>query len=354
MKLGGRDVVIGVMAVVIAALSWTLIYIERDELRIRDEEFDEEIDIDTSATLENGRAVVRVSAESQAASGIRVAPLRAAQNESSVQVYGSVVDVNSLLELRGQYLAAVGERRAIRATVDATRIEFQRAQKLYQDDRNISEQALRSVESRLQVAQAQLVSADAAVSVLADTLRSSWGPVVGEWATQSDSASLQALFERRSRLVRLVFPHELPRSAALPRIFIAPVSFGDQQVEARFISESNQGSAVLPGKTYFYLVEGSELRAGTRVVASVTTGGEKRDGIVVPNIAVVWHAGKAWVYVKQDAETFARYEISVANELHDGWFQSGVLEAGDEVVVSGAQLLLSEELKFQIRNENED
>ena len=30
------------------------------------------------------------------------------------------------------------------------------------------------------------------------------------------------------------------------------------------------------------------------------------------------------------------------------------LQVGDEVVVSGAQLLLSEELKFQIRNENED
>ena len=29
-------------------------------------------------------------------------------------------------------------------------------------------------------------------------------------------------------------------------------------------------------------------------------------------------------------------------------------DAGDEVVVSGAQLLLSEEQKFQIRNENED
>ncbi len=33
---------------------------------------------------------------------------------------------------------------------------------------------------------------------------------------------------------------------------------------------------------------------------------------------------------------------------------SNRLNPGDEVVTSGAQLLLSEELKFQIRNENED
>jgi multidrug efflux pump subunit AcrA (membrane-fusion protein) len=165
---------------------------------------------------------------------------------------------------------------------------------------------------------------------------------------------LQSLLRRRSVLVRLVFPHELPRSSARPRILLAPVSTGGEQVEARFISESHQGSTVLPGNTYFYLVDGAELRAGTRVVASVTIGDEKRDGIVVPNDAVVWHAGKAWVYIAQDPATFGRYEISTTNELFDGWFQSGSLKPGDEVVVSGAQLLLSEELKFQIRNENED
>ena len=354
MKLTARDIIIAVMAIVIAALAWSLIYVSRDELSIHGEEYEEEIEIDTSATVENGRAIVRVDAESQAASGIRVAPLYAAQNETSVQVYGSVVDVNSLLDLRGQFLAAAGEERAMRASVEAAKVEYQRAQKLYQDDRNISEQAMRAVESRYRVAQARLVSAEAAVSVLADTLRSSWGPVVGRWAMKPDSASLQLLLERKTRLVRLVFPHELPRSAAPKHILIAPVSLGGKQVKARFISASHQGSTVLPGKTYFYLVDGSDLRAGTRVVARVRTGGEMRDGIVVPNEAVVWHAGKAWVYVVQDPVTFARYEISTANELYDGWFQSGLLQAEEEVVVSGAQLLLSEELKFQIRNENED
>lgn len=225
---------------------------------------------------------------------------------------------------------------------------------LYQDDRNISEQALRSVESRYRVAQARLVAADAAVSVLGESLRSSWGPVVGGWAMDTGSAQLQALLRRRSLLVRLVFPHELPRSAARPRILLEPVSAGGEQFEARFVSVTYQGSSVIPGNTYFYLVEGADLRAGTRVVARVTTGGEKRDGTIVPNEAVVWHAGKAWIYVRQDPSTFARYEISTANELFDGWFQSGSLQAGEQVVVSGAQLLLSEELKFQIRNENED
>jgi hypothetical protein len=40
--------------------------------------------------------------------------------------------------------------------------------------------------------------------------------------------------------------------------------------------------------------------------------------------------------------------------MGDGFFNVVDWDDDIEVVVSGAQLLLSEELKFQIRNENED
>jgi hypothetical protein len=49
-----------------------------------------------------------------------------------------------------------------------------------------------------------------------------------------------------------------------------------------------------------------------------------------------------------------RKEVATGNEVPGGWFNAANFEPGDEVVVSGAQLLLSEEQKFQIRNENED
>ena len=39
--------------------------------------------------------------------------------------------------------------------------------------------------------------------------------------------------------------------------------------------------------------------------------------------------------------------------MESGWFNQG-LSVGEEVVVNGAQLLLSEEFKSQIKNENED
>jgi multidrug efflux pump subunit AcrA (membrane-fusion protein) len=120
------------------------------------------------------------------------------------------------------------------------------------------------------------------------------------------------------------------------------------------VADSPQVDPGLPGETYFYLVHGNGYRAGMRVAARVGLGGAPVAGVIVPAEAVVWHAGKAWAYVKQDEQTFARHEVSAAEELDGGWFNAGGFQAGDEVVVSGAQLLLSEELKYQIRNENED
>ena len=55
MRFTANHIVIAVMAVVIAVLSWTLIYISRDHLRLHDEEIEEEIETGSSASVEDGR-----------------------------------------------------------------------------------------------------------------------------------------------------------------------------------------------------------------------------------------------------------------------------------------------------------
>ena len=48
-----------------------------------------------------------------------------------------------------------------------------------------------------------------------------------------------------------------------------------------------------------------------------------------------------------------RKPINTDTEVEDGWFNQD-LTANTEVVTNGAQLLLSEEFKYLIKNENED
>ena len=85
---------------------------------------------------------------------------------------------------------------------------------------------------------------------------------------------------------------------------------------------------------------------------------KKATGVIVPHEAVVWFANQAWVYQKVGAEKFIRRlistEVEIESDAISGWYNTAGLAANDEVVNSGAQLLLSEELKYQIKNENED
>ena len=355
MRVTLSHVVIAVMALIIAVLTWTLVYFARDELRLDQDRYEDEIGIASTAGEVQGRPAVRVSGASQAASGISVQPLRSATSEDMLEAYGAVISIQPLLELRGRYLAAQGEVRARQAALRAAQSEYERMRLLYNDDRNVSEQALRAAESRFHAESAQLVSARANVDGLDAALRTSWGDAVAGWARNPDSTMLRSLLERRAHLVQISFPFDSPAaSAARGPLAIAPITGRDKARPARYVSEAPQSEAVLPGQTYFYLADGGDLRAGTRVVAQVGLGGRQR-GVLVPAAAVVWHAGKSWVYVKQEDELFARFPVGATRDLGNGWFQpDGDLKPGDEVVVNGAQLLLSEELKFQIRNENED
>ena len=97
-------------------------------------------------------------------------------------------------------------------------------------------------------------------------------------------------------------------------------------------------------------------------VAAESTANESTDGVVIPSNAVVWYAGKAWAYFKAESKDknndinsvkFIRKPINTDTEVDEGWFNQG-LDENSEVVISGAQLLLSEEFKYQIKNENED
>lgn len=348
-------VTIAAMAFIIAVLSWALIYYARDELRGETGEGDQEqIQTTSGARVEDGRPLVKLSAQSQAAAGVTVQTLKAARSQAAIEVYGAVSNLLPLAESRARYLTGLAEARAARAAVILAEADFRRMDLLFRDDRNVSEQALRSSEARYRGEQARQVVADQAVASLRDAMRGNWGETVTGWATNPDSQMMQALLQHRSFLVQLVLPPDLPRAALRERVVLAPATARERLQSARLVGASPQIDPAFPGDTYFYLVDGGNLRAGTWIIGRVSLSEASVSGVVVPSAAVVWHAGKAWAYVKDDEQTFARHEISTADEMDDGWFNSTGFDANEEVVVSGAQLLLSEELKYQIRNENED
>ena len=354
MKLRPVHAIIAVMAIVITLLSWALVYYSRDELGTQAQKREDDIKTVSAAGVEAGRPVVHLSAQSQAAAGIAVQTLKAAKRETAFEAYGIVANLQPLAELRGRYLAAVAEARAARAALVAAESEYRRMEILFRDDRNVSEQAMQAAQARYRAELSRQAAADQAAASIRDTIRGAWGETVTAWAVNPDSQTIHSLLEQTAFLVQLVLPHDLPRAAVRGKIAVAPAMARENARPATFVAESPQIDPAFPGETYFYLVSGGGLRTGMRVAARIKLGSAPTNGVIVPAAAVVWHAGKAWAYVKDDESSFARFEVSTADELEGGWFNTTGFDDDNEVVVSGAQLLLSEELKYQIRNENED
>ncbi len=354
MKPTRSAIIIAVMAVVIAALSWALVYFARDELKLRAERPEDEIRTRSAVTQEEGFAAVRVSPESQKASGIVTAKLEEARSEAAAEVFGVVVNLQPLYELRGKYLAGLADVRGLRAGVASSQAEYERVRKLYADDRNVSERVMQAAEAQWRSEQARLQAAEQSLVSLRETMLAAWGPVITRWATDTRAGEFDALGTQKRVVAQMSFPHDLSASAGKAPLTVAPASALTAQRSATFISPSPQTDAAASGATYFYVADGPGLRTGMRLSGRLRLGGKPRDGVAVPEAAVVWHGGRAWAYVREDASTFLRKPVSTAQEVQGGWFNADGFEDGEEVVVSGAQLLLSEELKFQIRNENED
>jgi hypothetical protein len=77
--------------------------------------------------------------------------------------------------------------------------------------------------------------------------------------------------------------------------------------------------------------------------------------LFIPKESIVWNAGKAWVYIKIAEDKFIRKAVDTNNEDNDGWMiKEDQIKENDEIVISGSQLMLSEEFKYQIKNENDD
>jgi len=127
-----------------------------------------------------------------------------------------------------------------------------------------------------------------------------------------------------------------------------------KSIRAVYISRAPASNATIQGKTYFYHAMTRDLRAGMQVSTVSASSSKLSDGVIIPNTAIIWYAGKSWIYKKSAADKFSRIPVTTDTEVENGWFYQGNLNAGDQVVTSGAQLLLSEEFKSQITNENDD
>lgn len=356
-------IIIGLQAFIIVILFWVLVFYGKDEYEALTIEQEEEIEsashVVTGEDAKDGAAAISLSPASQQQSGIVTTKLEAISHQISASSYGVVIGLEDLVELRTRYLTARADANVARASIANSQQEYQRLVTLNRDNKNVSDRAVAMAESALKSDQARVAAAEAAASASRDSMRQRWGDKLADWATrQPANNTFQRLLQHQDVLLQVTLPFDAAAPSKNASLLIRPSGAKGGVINSSLVSASPRTDSTMQGQTYYYRAPAANLRTGMRVIASLATQNNAANGVIVPDTAVVWYANKAWVYQKQGADKFIRRQINTDieanNESDNGWFNTAGVKAGDEVVTSGAQLLLSEEFKYQITNENED
>lgn len=295
-------------------------------------------------TVNDGVTTLTVDNAAQVRSGIAVKVLAAVQAAGGAAVYGTVADVQPLLDLSSRYAAASAELRAALAELGRRDAERGRIQVLYDDGRNASRKALDAARADAEAARARAASARIAVDASAAALRQQFGPALASWVMAPSSPEMRALAARREVLVRVV---SMAADGAAPRSLVLSGATR-QDVDARLVSASPQTDPGIQGQAWFYRSR-APLAVGTRLDGRFTVPAQA--ALRIPADAVVWYGGQPWAYVRTDGTTFERRRIAQDMPVDGGFIVSAGFAPGEAVVVQGAQLLLSEESRALLRDD---
>jgi len=351
-------IIILIQAIIITTLFAMLVLYGKDEYEtfIQAAAEEEEIETPDHITQVEGQTLIEVNKATQRQSAIVTSPLQAIDYRETVLSYGKVVSIANLIDLRSQYLTILADTQVHEQAATAKQQDYDRLYALNQDDKNVADKVVIKAKQALMSEQTKLKVIRNKAQHLVDSIRQRWGNRLATLATQANTATFNQLLNNQSVLLEITLPFKAAQPAKHSTISIAPTSALQKTVKARYLSPApGNSNQTMQGKTYYYTAAAAFLRVDMPVkVLGLTTSEQAAEGVYVPNKAVVWYAGRPWVYQKTEETTFTRLPINIETEINDGWFYQGTLSSNDEIVTSGAQLLLSEEFKYQITNENDD
>jgi hypothetical protein len=280
-----------------------------------------------------GNVVVVIAPDVQKEIGIATEILVPTVRPVEVEAYGFVLDPSALAKLNSDLLSA-------HAALDAAVAQYRRTKHLYEEQKNAS---LRDV----QAAQASYLTDKNQVKALEQQLRNDWGRQVAQMDSQGRSLLVSALIDRREAMARVTAPigkqpDDVPRTAQL-----LVLGHEGQPLNARAVYPAPTVVPTLQGQSFIVLVTATEfpVRPGAAVSAKIPTSNTAQQGVLVRRSAVVRYAGNEWVYRKLDDDRFVRVEIIPTEITQRGYFVTEKLAPGMQLVITGAQTLLSEELK---------
>lgn len=286
--------------------------------------------------------------------GIETTPVIEKLFFSELMAYATVVDTRDLLRWRSRInqlqstvrVAQVGER--------AAKQELDRLRKLSKNTGSVAGKNVNYADASWQEARANLQAARFQLDDAKIELFQSWGNPIANWVLENPSKEFDRLVSREDTLILVSLPVDASLSADVSMIRVSREGDRDAARKAYFVSPAYLATQQIQGETYYFRISTGKLRLGMRLDAWIPQNDEPRTGFHIPEQAIVWYAGQPWTYTQQDEATFKRRALADGDIVVGGIFIESGFEAGEKLVVSGSQMLLAEEFRWQIHDEDDD
>lgn len=289
---------------------------------------------------------VRLSPDQQRQIGLQTAVLEASPHPEQFRAYGAVLDVARITDLTNSYANAQAQLQTAQAKFDVAKSAFDRAQSLVQSAAMPKKDA-EAAEGTFRTDRASLAAAESQVKTFAATARQEWGPVIGKGIVERSLQTVR-LIERDQFLVQVTLPPGVVL-AEPPRAALAQAPTRNANIDLHYVSPATRTDARIQGLSYFFVASGdSGLLPGMNTTVYVPSG-KTYEGVFVEDTAIVQWQGRSWVYLRTGPDTFKRHPISTDQPVSDDDYVVQDIPAGSEIVIRGAQVLLSEEAKSELR-----
>jgi hypothetical protein len=267
--------------------------------------------------------------------GIAVARLEAFSFTPTMQAIGEVLNPAPAIQIAGEIATSNAQVAGAKAKVVLEVEQQGQAQALYK--RQVLALAqFQKAEQDLASSQAVLAVDRANRSALLARIEAEWGPAMAA-ALKGNSDPLPQLATGKAILVGLSLP---PGVAIADPPAIAKAEASGIRFKLRLIGRVPSTIGAYPGEGILYRADAQPgLPVGATVAASLATG-PQRQGVLVPSSAVTWQAGHSLVFRSGLDHHFRPVPITTDAPAPGGYFVTGPLSPGDQVVVRGAGFLL--------------
>jgi hypothetical protein len=308
--------------------AWVDEYQEAVEEAGRHGDDDDDDDDETSEHQNAEPLVVELDDDVVDSAGIRLLNLERGLNYPESRAYARVVDVRDLIQWRSRLKQLELSLTSAQMTEQAQRKELNRLRKLAAGTGSVASKNVSYAEATWQEAQNQLQAATLQLEDARTELEQGWGSVIAGWLKQRDSEDYAKLVSRQGE-----------RNTARKAYFVSPAYVANYAAQ---------------GETYYFRMATGKLRLGMRLHAWIPQSQDGLQGFFIPEEAIVWYAGKPWTYVQEDDALYRRRALADGDSVAGGIFIQSGFEPGDALVLAGSQMLLSEEFRWQILDEDDD